>query len=208
MITIAIPVLFCCGPLVLSTSRASALLKLPDITESKRTHLVLFGMQNRSLGPSLAAIYRILVQKLRSSIPKFPRRASGTNETIIAYKGPSCVMWGSSSGSMTGFQASFCKRSLAAACPSASASRGRPAQRQPLREPNRDETWSRVCVCERVLASLSRSAARSGCSTPVHLIIGLVSPAIDMVCARRDWSVYPRPRSVTQCMDSPAVARP
>jgi hypothetical protein len=34
---------------------------LLDIAETIRIHLVLFGMQNRTLGPYLAAMHRILI---------------------------------------------------------------------------------------------------------------------------------------------------
>jgi hypothetical protein len=39
-------------------------LPTPPITETTRIHLVLFGMQNRTFGPYLAAIERILVSAM------------------------------------------------------------------------------------------------------------------------------------------------
>jgi hypothetical protein len=46
---------------------------LPSITETNRIHLVLFGMQDKAVGPHLAAIHRILISAVKSAAPYTPR---------------------------------------------------------------------------------------------------------------------------------------
>jgi hypothetical protein len=50
------------------------------ITETNRMHLVLIGMQNRTFGPYLAAMYRIIISLVPDQVARRPRSGAGGSE--------------------------------------------------------------------------------------------------------------------------------